>query len=137
MKVCIPSLDGRGLEAAVASHFGSAPVFTLVDVETRRTDILTNDPQHGDHTGCHASGRLRRLGVDAVLCRGMGRRAFTRFSEDGIAVFVVQGGRVTSAVDALCQGRATLLTADAACAGGQGLGCGDVPVTREPHHAGR
>ena len=135
MKVCIPTLDSRGLGAAVASHFGSAPVFTLVDVETRRTDVLPNDEE--DHTGCHSSGRLRRLGVDAVICRGMGRRAFARFAEDGIAVFVVTDANVTSAVDALCTGRAALLTAKDACGGGHGHGCADSPPHGVPHEVGR
>lgn len=137
MKVCIPTLDGRGLNAAVASHFGSAPVFTLVDVETRRTDILSNDEEHGDHTGCHSSGRLRRLGVDAVLCHGLGRRAFTRLSEDGIAVFVVRDANVTSAMEALCTGRATLLTVKDAGGGGQGHGSGHPAERATPHEVGR
>lgn len=137
MKVCIPTLDGRGLDAAVASHFGSAPVFTLVDVETRRTHILANDETCGDHTGCHSSGRLHRLGVDAVLCRGMGRQAFARLAEDGIAVFVVRDADVTAAMDALCTGRARLLTADSACGGGHGHGCGEATRPGLPHEVGR
>ena len=137
MKVCIPTLDSRGLDAAVAGHFGSAPVFTLVDTETGRAEILSNDEDHGDPTGCHSSGRLHRLDVEAVLCHGMGRRALERLAASGIAVFVIREASVRAAVDSLRAGRAALLTARDACVGGEGRGCEEPSRHGVPHEVGR
>jgi predicted Fe-Mo cluster-binding NifX family protein len=40
MRVCIPIAKGLGLESRVSPHFGSAPLFMLVDPETRAFRIL-------------------------------------------------------------------------------------------------
>ena len=124
MKLCIPTTDGRGLAAAVASHFGSAPYFTLIDSETGRAEVVANDHEH-EHQhlhgsgACHSADALRSLGIEAILCRGLGRRAFARFAGEGVAVFVIEDADAGRAVDSFRAGRATLLTARDACGGGR------------------
>ena len=36
VNICIPVTADRGLESPVSGHFGSAPIFMLVDLETRQ-----------------------------------------------------------------------------------------------------
>ena len=81
MRICIPTVDDRGLEARISEHFGSAPFYTLVDTETGRLETLPNShPGHGSGQA-HARGACRALATigphncDAVVCRGMGRGA--------------------------------------------------------------
>ena len=74
MRICIPTVDNQGFQAPVSGHFGHTPYYTVFDTETRQVSVVSNQEEAGSHT-CHDTERLRALEVDAIVCRGVGRRA--------------------------------------------------------------
>ena len=86
MKIAVPMAGGT-----VASHFGHCERFALYDVqngEVRNSAQLTPPP--------HEPGAfpqwLKQQGVDVVISGGMGRRAQSLFSEQGIEVILGLSG---------------------------------------------
>ena len=124
MKLCIPTLDDAGLGGIPADHFGSAPFFTYVDTETGSCQAVRNGGAHHAHGACRPLDALGSHRVDAVLCRGLGRRAFARLEESGIEVYVTLEPDVEGTVQAFRKGRLRKLTFQEACQGHGGGGHG-------------
>ena len=116
MRIAIPSMDDTGLGAAVASHFGQASFFTVVDADT---DEVTVQPNTGHHQGGQQTPAtaIADAGVGTVLCGGLGRRAVRFFAEAGIEVFMDAQGTVQDAVDAHRRGELPVANEAAACPG--------------------
>jgi predicted Fe-Mo cluster-binding NifX family protein len=113
MRVCIPTTDGAGLGGRLSQHFGRCPFFTLVDVETGRIDILPNarpDHERGE-CGGHL-GLLAHRSVEAVVCRGMGRRARERLGSLGLPVLRTEARSVAEAVREFRAGALSPLTGE-------------------------
>ncbi len=117
MKICIPTLDDRGLEGQPSDHFGSAPFFTFVDTDTGEVDVHRNGGASHVHGSCRPVESLGAHSVDAILCRGLGRRAFSRFENGGIGVFVTLEKDVEATVKAFAAGRLQKLSSEEACHG--------------------
>jgi predicted Fe-Mo cluster-binding NifX family protein len=122
MRICVPTIDDQGLEARPNDHFGSAPYFTLVDTETDEVRVIANPGAQHEHGQCRPLRWLTPEGLDAVVCRGMGRRALANLKREGIDVFISPRPYVSQAVNAVLQGEATRLTSVDACHGGHGHG---------------
>jgi predicted Fe-Mo cluster-binding NifX family protein len=133
MKLCIPTMDDKGLQAVPSVHFGSAPFFTFVDTDTGEVEAQRNGGDHHAHGACRPLDFLGTRSVDAIVCRGLGRRAFSRLESGGVAVYVSLEKDVEATVAAFKDGRLRHLTSEEACQGhdhdhghghGQGLGQG-------------
>jgi predicted Fe-Mo cluster-binding NifX family protein len=118
MKICVPSHDDAGLESTMFDHFGTAPYYTIVDVESGELEVMGNPDCHGAQHECHHAGHLKARGVDVVVSSGMGRRALSGLRDAGIRVLVVDTNRVADAVNAVKTGYAQPLSEDQACGGG-------------------
>ena len=117
MRICIPSNTDQGMAATVSQHFGSAPYFTVVDLDSGDLRVLQN-PACGHHPShCHHLSVLRAQNVGAIVCGGIGRRAFAALQEAGIKVLVPTSVNLTDIVAAVREGRAPEMSADAACGG--------------------
>jgi predicted Fe-Mo cluster-binding NifX family protein len=111
MRVCIPTTEDAGLGSRLSQHFGRSAYFTLVDVETSRIEVLPN--ARPDHEGGECGGPLELLAgrsVDAVVCRGMGRRALDRLRGLGLPVLRTEAWSVVEAVRELGAGMLSPLT---------------------------
>lgn len=117
MKVCIPTTDEEGLRARLSTHFGKAPYYTIVETNgwTLRTIINTNE--HHVHGQCTPAESIQGLGVDAVVCRGLGRNALRKLRAAGLTVYVAEDWFVEDAVGAFLAGDLSELTDEAACHG--------------------
>jgi predicted Fe-Mo cluster-binding NifX family protein len=126
MRICIPTEDDRGLEAAVARHMGRAPFLTLVDTDSGEMAVLANAPH--DANGCFPAQPLAGRGVEAVVCSGAGRRAVAALQAAGIRVLSTDASRVDAAVAAVRREALHTLTVEDACGGRHGHeGAGDHP----------
>ena len=88
MRVCIPTETGQGLKAAVFGYVRQRPFFT--DSLTPRPESSSardNQGQVHAHGACHPVGAIDGLGVQAVVCGGMGLRALQRLEEAGLEVY--------------------------------------------------
>lgn len=115
MKVCIPTETNEGLKARVYAHFGSAPYFTLVDVEGKSVEVIDNGNQAHAHGQCHPVASLQGREVNAVVTGGMGFRAVQMFQDAGIKVFRAPDGTVEDVVRELAGARLEEITLDGAC----------------------
>jgi len=61
MKICIPTQDDLGLESQLFSHFGSAPFFTIVEVDSGDLQVMGNLGLHS-----HPRGVASRPAAQAV-----------------------------------------------------------------------
>jgi predicted Fe-Mo cluster-binding NifX family protein len=118
MLLCVPTQDDAGLSARVYGHFGSAPYFTLVDTVTQSTRAVPNPRSAHEHGQCRPLDGLRPYGFDAVVCRGMGRRALAMLRAEGVDVLVCDEETVSGLVQAVVRGAVTQLTDLDACQGG-------------------
>ncbi|MBT8396550.1 MAG: NifB/NifX family molybdenum-iron cluster-binding protein [Gemmatimonadetes bacterium] len=117
MKVCIPTLDDRGVEGKPSDHFGSAPFFTFVDTDTGKVETQRNGGENHVHGSCRPLESLGAQSVDAILCRGLGKRAYSRLEAGGIGVFVTLEKDVEGTLKAFAEGRLQQLTSEEACHG--------------------
>jgi len=120
MRLCIPTDDDRGLEGRLSLHFGSAPYFTLVESETGDVRVVANLHSQHEPGACQSADALRGYGVEAVVCRGLGRRAFGRLRNMGLPVYVAEEEETARALEAFRAGRLGRLTSESACHGGRG-----------------
>lgn len=104
MKICIPTTGENGLDNFIGEHFGRVPTYTIVDLDTDEVKVIPNTSEHMGGQG-HPPEIMAREGVNAMVCRGLGRRAITMFEELGIEVYIGASGTVRDAIDAFKQGR--------------------------------
>ena len=120
MKLCIPVLEGEGIEAVLCDHFGSAPGFTLYDQKTQSCDTIQNPKAGHEHGQCRPMDLLKNRGIVAVVCKGMGRNAVDAMERSGIKVFITSGITVRDAIDDFISGRLIKLDPEASCQGHHG-----------------
>ncbi len=114
MKVCIPTMGDGGMEASVSQHFGRAPTFTIVNLDTREVQILANK---GEHMGGNVlpTDTLKDQGVQVIIVGNLGPKAIQAFAEQCIEVFVGATGTVKDAIDDWREGLLTKASSDNAC----------------------
>jgi predicted Fe-Mo cluster-binding NifX family protein len=129
MRLCIPTDGNSGLDAPISAHFGSAPYLTFVDSDSNAVEVVTNREAHHAPGTCETARSLPAHAVGAVVCLGLGRRAFAGLRRLGIDVFVTDAAYAGAAADAFRAGRLQALTSEEACQGGRHEG--------GHHHHGR
>lgn len=87
MKVCFPVKSSQGVESPVFNHFGSAPVFVVVDTETAQVAEVINRDLHHEHGACSPLKALDGHRVDAVVVGGIGGGALAGLNRAGIRVY--------------------------------------------------
>jgi predicted Fe-Mo cluster-binding NifX family protein len=94
MKICFPVQHDNGIESSVYNHFGSAPVFVVVDMATNSVASINNRDQHHTHGACNPMKALDDQKVDAIVVGGIGAGALARLNQMGIKVHRAQGGTI-------------------------------------------
>lgn len=87
MKICFPVEQDEGLESRIYNHFGSAPLFVLVDADARTVSVITNGDQHHAHGVCNPLKALNSQMLDAVVVGGIGGGALSRLNQAGVKVY--------------------------------------------------
>ncbi len=124
MKVCFPLKNDNGMESEIYNHFGSAPLFMLIDTDTNELSIVNNMNQHHAHGACNPLLAIAGHSVDAVIVGGIGRGALKRLNNAGIRVFHAQSERVRENVELLKSGSLPEVLPQHTCGGHEhGAGC--------------
>ena len=97
-KVCVPTNGAGGLDDLVGEHFGRVPTYTIFNPETEEVQIVDNTSEHMGGTGYPAQ-ILADLGIDVLLCSGLGHRAIQMLSESGIEVCTGVSGTARQAIE--------------------------------------
>lgn len=119
MKVCIPIDEDRGLDSPVCAHFGSAPLFLIVDTESGEFRPLPNGDRHHAHGMCRPLEALRGEQVDGVVVGGIGAGALGKLAAAGISVYLSEHPTVSETIQGLREGTLAPMTTDMACAHGR------------------
>ena len=113
-KVCVPTAGPGGLDDRVGEHFGRVPTYTIYDSETGSVEVVDNSSEHAGGTGLPAD-ILAELGIDVLLCSGLGRRAIGILSENGIEVCSGVSGTAREAIESWKGGRLSTASEGDAC----------------------
>lgn len=117
MKVCFPVQRNDGFESKVYGHFGSAPMFVVVDMEANNFSVINNSDMHHMHGACNPIKALDGQNVDAIVVGGIGEGALMRLNHAGISVYKAMGLTVKDNLDLLNSGKLPLFQIGHACAG--------------------
>ena len=119
MKLCFPVEKNEGLTSRVFNHFGSAPLFLLVDTETQQVEALPNTHKGHGQGGCSQHLALVTAKVDALILAGIGRGALGKLNSAGIVVYQAQGAPISDNILCMVDGRLPQMKVAGACAGHQ------------------
>ena len=117
MRICIPVTDGAGLNARVNSHFGSAPFYVIAETSTNTVATIPNGDRAHRHGQCAPVDSIRGRDIDAVVCSGMGRRAYAALRDAGIEVLLCDAFTVDGVLAAVRDNAVTTPTEDEMCQG--------------------
>jgi len=113
-KVCVPTAAHGGLDDLVGEHFGRVPTYTIYDSETDTVEIIDNTSEHAGGSGLPGD-ILSGLGIDVLLCSGLGQRAIGILTGNGIEVCVGVSGTADEAIEAWKKGNLSKASEGDAC----------------------
>lgn len=117
MNICIPITRDNGIQSQVSFHFGSAPIFMVVDTESESCRTITNCNLHHDHGMCQPLGQLAGENLDAMVVGGIGMGALGKLKAANIRVYLSEYPTVEETVAAFRKGTLREVTPAMACAG--------------------
>jgi predicted DNA-binding protein (UPF0251 family)/predicted Fe-Mo cluster-binding NifX family protein len=116
MNLCIPVTEDLGLKSPVCAHFGSAPIFMIVDTESESCRAIQNSNQHHGHGMCTPLASLQGERIEGMAVGGIGMGALTKLQASGIQVFMSEHASVAETVAAFKAGTLRPMTPGNACA---------------------
>ena len=117
MKICFPVQKDDGLDSAVYNHFGSAPIFVVVDTDNNSIASINNRDQHHTHGACNPMKALDHQKVDAIVVGGIGAGALSRLNDMGITVHRAQAETIASNMELFAAKNLPVLTLQGCCGG--------------------
>jgi len=113
-RVCVPTAGQGGLDALVGEHFGRVPAYTIYNTETDQVEVVQNDSEHMGGTVLPGE-ILANLGIDVLLCSGLGRRAIGILNTNGIEVCIGISGTAREAIESWKGGKLSKASEGDAC----------------------
>lgn len=128
MKVCFPVAQNHGLESRVFNHFGSAPMFLIVETDSRTVAEVVNRDLNHQHGTCRPLRALGGQAVDAIAVGGIGAGALAGLMQAGLKVYQAKTGTIAANLESFVQQELPELTMQQVCGGhghghGHGHGC--------------
>ena len=104
MKVAVSS-TGMELDSNIDPRFGRCDKFLIVDTETMKAELVTNDSVSAAHgAGIGAAQTVASHGVEAIITGHVGPNAHMALSGAGIDIYTASQGTVREAVEQLKSG---------------------------------
>jgi predicted Fe-Mo cluster-binding NifX family protein len=117
MKVCFAVQKDEGVNSVVYNHFGSAPVFVMVDTELEKAATVTNRDMNHVHGACNPIMAIGGQNVDAVVVGGIGAGAIIKLNAEGIKVYRAVAPTVKGNLDLLKENKLSEISMQHACGG--------------------
>lgn len=137
MRIAVTYENGQ-----VFPHFGHTETFMIYDIENGRIAHKTLMPTNGSGHGALA-GFLESMGVDMLICGGIGGGAQAALMECGIMLYAGVSGDADAAVEALLNGTLRFFSGATCSHHGEGHTCGEHSCGHEQgdadcgaHHGG-
>jgi predicted Fe-Mo cluster-binding NifX family protein len=115
MKIAFPVVENKGIDSDVYGHFGSAPHFIFVDLDTDTVETFENPDQDHEHGACNPMEALGGRKVDGVVVGGIGGGALKKLNSDGITVYRAIEGTVGDNARLLKSGSLPVFAPDQVC----------------------
>ena len=116
MTLCIPVTKDDGATSPVSPHFGSAPLFMIVDTDSGVCRAVPNrDAHHGQGT-CTPLASLAGESIQGVVVGSIGMGALSKLDAVGVRVFRTEHATVEEAVAAFKAGSLEPMSPEMACA---------------------
>ena len=116
MNIGIPVNEDQGLQSPICAHFGSAPLFLIVDTATGGCRAIPNRNQHHGHGMCMPLASLRGESLDGMVVGGIGGGALSKLQSAGIRVYLSGLPTAEATLSALKSGSLREVTPGDACA---------------------
>jgi predicted Fe-Mo cluster-binding NifX family protein len=116
MNLCFPVTADAGLKSPLSQHFGSAPLFLVVDTESGACRAIPNRNLHHGHGMCQPLASLAGEHLDGVVVGGIGMGALMKLGAAGVRVFLSEEATVEEAVAAHAAGSLREASPASACA---------------------
>ena len=123
MKVCFPVQKDDGMESPVYGHFGSAPVFIVIDTEGNGVQRVSNQDLGHVHGACNPVMALGGQKIDALVVGGIGGGALMKLNAMGIKVFEAEAQTVKENLELVKEKKLQEISMDRSCRAHEG-GCG-------------
>jgi len=125
MKIAFPVVENNGFDSIVHGHFGSAPFFVFVDLDTDTVEAFENPDQDHDHGACNPMSALGGRRVDGVVVGGIGGGALKKLNADGITVYRAVEGTVRENSRMIKSGNLPVFDPGKVCGHHHGVQIGD------------
>ena len=122
MKICFPVRKDEGLESSVHDHFGSAPVFLVVDTEADIIGAVPNPHIFHRQGTCMSFKVLAGMKIDKVVVGNIGTGAMMKFIADSVQVYKSAAPTVRENLELLMAGKLREFNLERACPGSK-KGC--------------
>ena len=102
-RIIVPTTEDGGLDSQLAEHFGRAPYFTVIDLDTDgKVSSVKAVANSGEHVG--GSGlthdNILELKPNAIIVYGMGPRGLMSFQNAGVAVLKANADTIKQIISA-------------------------------------
>ena len=115
MKVGFTIAQNQGLESKIYGHFGSAPMFMVVDTESKQVSCVNNAHDHHVHGACNPITALSGNKIDIMVVAGIGPGAINKLNAMGIKVYRAAAATINENLDLLAQNRLRELSMEDSC----------------------
>jgi len=115
MNICIPVTEDKGTASPVSRHFGSAPLFLIVDTENGACRAVPNRNPHHSHGMCMPIASLAGESIGGIVVGGIGRGALVKLEATGVQVFLSEHATVEETLAAFKAGALKPMSPEKAC----------------------
>jgi len=102
-RIVIPVIEDSGLESRLSEHFGRAPYFMVVEIDSKgeivNVEAIPNTSEHFGGFG-RPPDKILQLKPTALITYGMGPRALSIFQQARVAVLRANAPTVREVVEA-------------------------------------
>lgn len=124
MKIAFPVVENKGLNSEVHGHFGTAPHFVFLDLDTDSVVTSENPDQDHQHGACNPMAALGGQRVDGVVVGGIGGGALKKLTTDGITVYRAVDGTVGENAEMIRSGKLPVFEPGQVCGHHHGVTIG-------------
>ena len=99
MKIGVSS-TGENLDANVDQRFGRCKYFLIVDTESMKFEVLSNEnAMTSGGAGIQSAQTIAKTGAEAVVTGNVGPNAFQTLSAAGIKIFTGASGTIKESIE--------------------------------------
>jgi predicted Fe-Mo cluster-binding NifX family protein len=117
MRICLPVEENKGIESQLCPHFGSAPLWLIVDTDSLECKPVLNTNAHHSHGMCQPLAILGGEKFDGIVVGGIGMGALNKLKSANIKVYKSAFPSIKETLSAYKNGKLLEVDPNQACSG--------------------